>query len=99
MASILEKYRSAQEQQQLLNPVSQLMVCMHWVCNPSLLTNQPRYSRTYSKIHDALDIKKLFPRYNFGCHFPIQKGRITKTKFMTNVRILLWFDQSQRIFA
>jgi MADS-box transcription factor len=29
MASILEKYRSAQEQQQLLNPVSQLMVCMH----------------------------------------------------------------------
>jgi MADS-box transcription factor len=29
MASILQKYRSAQEQQQLLNPVSQLMVCMH----------------------------------------------------------------------
>ena len=29
MASIIHKYQSAQESQQLLNPVSQLMVCMH----------------------------------------------------------------------
>ena len=64
MPSIIHKYQSAQEHQQLLNPVSQIMVCTHINCLlVTLLTTTPKVPCLR---------RRQFSRCNFDSYLFIQ---------------------------